>query len=535
VIRVATYARFSSDLQRDASIADQQRECREYVKRRGKDWLIEQEFSDAAMSGATIHRPGFQALMKAATSGYFDVVLAESLDRFSRDQEDTAALFKRLSFINVQIITLAEGEISHLHVGFKGTMNAIYLKDLADKTRRGLRGRVEAGKSGGGKAYGYAVRQGGERGIEPNEAAIVLRIFSDYAAGVSPQTIAKRLNGEGVYGPGGRPWGPSTIHGHAKRGTGILNNELYAGRMVWNRLRYIKDPDTGRRVSRLNSPEHLVMTEVPDLRIVPDALWQRVKARQQRMSATVVGSARGTKGLCNANRPLYLFSGLIKCGVCGHAYTNNGRRLVCSGHRERGVCTNNRTIQRAVVETRVLAALEARFLQGPAFEEFCRVFWSLENEARMQRRANIVAMERELVQVKREIEQVVDAVVKGWADEELRTRMDGLQARKLALVSTLATAGDPPPLLGPNMGALFAEKVNGLRQALTQTRVDPTEAQQSLRQLVDEIRLTPRDGALAIDVKGNLAAMLTAAVPADWERHAALVAGGGFEPPTFGL
>jgi len=92
-------------------------------------------------------------------------------------------------------------------------------------------------------------------------------------------------------------------------------------------------------------------------------------------------------------------------------------------------------------------------------------------------------------------------------------------------MATLATAGDPVPLLGPNMGAVFAKKVKGLRAALTQTRVDPTDAQQSLRQLVDEIRLTPREGALAIDVKGNLAGMLTAAVPADWERHAVLVAG----------
>ncbi len=183
------------------------------------------------------------------------------------------------------------------------------------------------------------------------------------------------------------------------------------------------------------------------------------------------------------------------------------------------------TIPREAVEARVLAALEERFLQGPAFEEFCRVFWSLENEARMQRRANVTAMEHELAQVRKEIEQVVDAVTKGWADAELRERMDGLQARKQALVATLAVAGDPPPLLGPNMGALFAEKVKGLRAALTQTRVDPTGAQQSVRQLVEEIVLTPRDGVLAIDVKGNLAAMLTAAVPADWDRYTALVAG----------
>jgi len=353
--------------------------------------------------------------MKAATSGYFDVVVAESLDRLSRDQEDTAAFFKRLSFINVQIVTLAEGEITHLQVGFKGTMNAMYLKDLADKTRRSLRGRVEAGKSGGGNAFGYVVRPGGERAVDHEQAAVVVRILTEYAAGGSPQTIAKRLNGEGLHGPAGRPWGPSTIHGHAKRGTGILNNELYIGRIVWNRLRYVKDPDTGRRVSRLNPPEAWVVTEVPDLRIVPDAVWRKVKTRQQQMGATVVGSSSGTKGMCHANRPLYMFSGLTKCGVCGHTYTNNGRRLVCSGHRERGICTNDLTIQREVVEARVLAALEERFLQGPAFDEFCRMFWSMENEVRMQRRANVVALERQLVQVRKETEQIIDAVTKGWA------------------------------------------------------------------------------------------------------------------------
>ena len=94
-----------------------------------------------------------------------DVVLAEALDRFSRDQEDTAGLFKRLTFAGVNIVTLAEGDITHLHVGLKGTMNALFLKDLADKTRRGLRGRVELGKSGGGLCYGYKVTRATHDGV----------------------------------------------------------------------------------------------------------------------------------------------------------------------------------------------------------------------------------------------------------------------------------------------------------------------------------------------------------------------------------
>jgi hypothetical protein len=72
----------------------------------------------------------------------------------SRDQEDVASLYKRSRFADVRIITLAEGEISELRVGLKGTMNALYLTDLADKTRRGLRGRVEARQSSGANRGG---------------------------------------------------------------------------------------------------------------------------------------------------------------------------------------------------------------------------------------------------------------------------------------------------------------------------------------------------------------------------------------------
>ena len=65
-------------------------------------------------------------------------------------------------------------------------------------------------------------------------------MFRELIAGVSPKQIAKNLNREGVPGPFGGPWNPSTIYGNAKRGTGILNNELYVGRLVWNRLRCVK-------------------------------------------------------------------------------------------------------------------------------------------------------------------------------------------------------------------------------------------------------------------------------------------------------
>jgi DNA invertase Pin-like site-specific DNA recombinase len=240
-------------------------------------WEVIEVYADAALSGASLMRPGIQQLIKGALSGRFDIVLAEALDRLSRDQEDIAGVYKRLRFAGVSLTTLSEGEIGDLHIGLKGTMNALFLKDLADKTRRGLRGRVEAGKSGGGNSYGFfdvvkrfasdGAPQRGDRDINEAQAAIIRRIFSEYANGKSSKAVAKQLNRDGVRGPSGKGWGPSSIHGNRERGTGILNNELYIGRLVWNRLRYLKDPETGKRVSRQNPDSALIFNDVPALRI----------------------------------------------------------------------------------------------------------------------------------------------------------------------------------------------------------------------------------------------------------------------------
>ena len=259
-MRAVIYARYSSERQSAASIDDQLRLCKERVAREG--WTLQQVYRDDAMSGASSLRPGYQALVEAARHAECDVIVAEALDRLSRDQEDVAGLLKRCRFAGVQIVTLAEGEISELHVGLKGTMNALFLNDLADKTRRGLRGRIEAGASGGGITYGYdivsSLERRGERRLNVVEAAVVRRIFENYRDGLSPKRIALDLNTASIVGPRGGAWSASTINGSRERGTGILNNELYVGKLVWNRLRYSKDPDTGRRRSRLKrfSPDY---------------------------------------------------------------------------------------------------------------------------------------------------------------------------------------------------------------------------------------------------------------------------------------
>lgn len=281
--KAALYARYSSDLQSPHSIDDQWLVCRELAAREG--WEIVAHYHDDAVSGASMRgRAGMVQLLADARAGRFNILCAEALDRISRDQEDIAHVDKLLRFNGITLHTVAEGLTNEMHIGLKGAMNALFLKDLADKTRRGLRGRVEKGQSGGGLAYGYDVVSGpdataGGRSINEGQAIIVRRIFSAFAEGRTPGAIADVLNRECIPGPAGRLWASTTIRGHRARGTGLLNNELYRGILVWNRQHFVKNPETGKRQARMNPEALWVRKEVPALRIIDETLWQAAKAR----------------------------------------------------------------------------------------------------------------------------------------------------------------------------------------------------------------------------------------------------------------
>ena len=157
-LRVAIYARFSTDKQRDASIEDQIESCRDLAAREG--WEVAATYHDRATSGASMFRPGIEALQREARAGKFDIVLAEAMDRLSRKLADIAKFHERMEHLGIRIHTLTEGEITEMLIGMKGTMNQILLRDIGIKTHRGQKGRVRAGKLAGGNAYGYDVLPG---------------------------------------------------------------------------------------------------------------------------------------------------------------------------------------------------------------------------------------------------------------------------------------------------------------------------------------------------------------------------------------
>ena len=412
---------------------------------------------------------------------------------------------------------------------------------------------IELGKSGGGKTYGYdVVRQfasngepmRGDRSINAKEAEVVRRIFRDYVAGKSPKQIATELNKEGVRAPGGGEWGFSTLNGNAKRGNGILNNEMYIGRMIWNRQRFIKDPDSGKRQARSNPKSEWIVQEVPDLRILDDVLWNAAKSRQD---ATKV--KRGDDGQGGENhfrerrRPKYLLSGLTKCACCGGGYSMISADLVgCSTARNKGTCDNRTNIRRDRLEERVLNALRFHLMDPALFKEFCDEFTREMNRLRMEGRASINSARSELSRIEKQIRATVDAIADGMYHPSMKEKMDGLEARKTELGTFLVNAEEPPPLLHPEMANFYRFQVAELYDALQEeAETKRLKASEVLRSLVKEIILTPENGELQIDVRGDLSGILAVSLKSKTpttragESQVEMVAGTGFEPVTFRL
>ncbi|WP_287255874.1 recombinase family protein [Mesorhizobium sp.] len=538
------YARYSSELQNAASIQDQVRVCRRRIDQ--EKWQFTQIYSDRALSGASHLRPGYQKLLEDARNGHFDIVLAESIDRLSRDQEHIASLFKLLTYRRIPLVTVAEGEISELHVGLKGTMSALYLKDLSQKTHRGLEGRVRQGRSAGGLSYGYDVDRSfggdglpktGDRAINPAEAAIVRRIFSDFAAGKSPRTIATQLNRDGFGGPRGAPWGASTIYGNWRRGTGLLNNELYVGRLIWNRQRFVKDPETGLRQARPNPAEVWIIEDVPHLRIVEDALWRRVKARQEQTRGEVMVDEQVRSE--RARRPKYLFSGLIRCGACGGGYVLVGKtHYGCANVRNRGTCTNRLTIRRDILEETVLSGLRRNLLHPDLVREFISEYQKEWNRLRREEEALRGNHVTELARVERQIANIIGAIKQGLFASSMKAELDSLEERKVDLLRSVG-AVEELPRLHPGLAGIYQRKVAELTLALNDDAVR-TEAATALRSLLGAIRLIPEDGVLRIELVGELAGILAlgngkSPSAVGTGALSTLVAGTGFEPVTFRL
>lgn len=531
--RAVIYARYSTDLQNDKSVEDQFGLCRDFAARLGAD--VVKQFSDRAKSGASMFgRPGLADMMTAAERGDFEILITESTDRVSRDIADLAHVHKVLKFRNIEMQCVNGGLMDTVQIGMYGIVGQMQREEGARKVKRGMTGVVRDGRNPGGKAYGYrpVIGQKGELEIVEEEAEVIRRIFDMYAAGSSPRSIAATLNAAGIPAPRGKQWNASTINGNGQRGNGILRNPLYVGKIVWNRVHMVKDPSTGRRISRVNADGAVETTDAPHLRIIDEKLFEAVKDRKD---------SRGGAHAKHVQKNKRLLSGLLKCSECDGSLVissadRSGPRVVCSTHKESRSCSNNARYYVEKIERDVIDRLRTMFADTSIIDAYVEEYRAESKRIAMDRRNSRGAKETALVDVQAQITRIIEQVSKGTIDEDdVLAILPGLKAERSRLKAELAVE---EPLtnvieIKPKAVIKFREDIESLAEILKDRQAEPTpEMAKAFREVISGVVVYPRapGETYEYEIKGLLSGIAGPELSA-----VVVVAEEGFEPPTQGL
>ena len=231
---------------------------------------------------------------------------------------------------------------------------------------------------------------------------------------------------------------------------------------------------------------------MPELRVVDDELWQRVRLRQAELAkqfgATTVGvRAARAKRLNSLRRPAFLLSGLLICGCCGGRYgTVVNDRYGCLGHFRKGICDNGRTVRRGDIERRVLAGLTDTLVSPEAVAVAVRAYAEETNRQNHERRAQAEADRRTLEKIERGLKGIMVAIEDGMYQPAMKARMGELARQKAEIEARLAEAPADASDVHPNVAELYRAKITRLAETLADPESNG-EARDDIRSLVGEV------------------------------------------------
>ena len=522
-IRCAIYARYSSDNQKDTSIVDQIRNCRELAARNG--WVILEDhiYVDEEKSGTTVYgRDGLADLMAAAEAKPkpFDYVLSDNTSRFGRNKAECLKNADIIRFLRIGMY-FVQGNLDSAHSSFDSVYHQRvysdqeYSESIGHNTRKGLRGQFLAGFHTGQACFGYRNQpiedptRKGDYGrpaiagvkqiIDPEEAKIIVWIFEAYVAGMSYTALAKALNQRSV---------PTVMGTHGKRQTQwcksavreMLGNRRYLGETTWGRTRKERDPRNGKIVTDHLPEERWERMTLPELRIISDELFDQVQ--QQKKTRTARFRVQGLGGMARteASRK-YLLSGLLRCGHCAgnmSIVTNNPARYGCAGRREGKTCPNKMTVIQTELERHLLSNLTEHLRSEEFRDDLAQsVFQQIKSKslAAASRRGQ-ADRDREQIQADRkvvaaELENVLAAIRAGMPPKVLvdeAARLEAKQAHLDELLSETLTTTPAREITEEEVRS-FLEKAIGQVHEIMSGAAETVKAE--LQKRVSSIVLTP--------------------------------------------
>ena len=530
MLTAAIYARKSTEqigADADAKSVDRQiANARAFAQSKG--WRVPDAhvYADDAISGAEMRKlVNRQRLLDVIAAGApFQALIVRDASRFSRrDGDEAFGELKRLAQTGIAIWFYQDatqftfGSFSDNVVGFvRAEMNAEFRRQIGKWTREAMVRKAQAGHVTGGRVFGYDnVRVHGhvDRRINDEHAAILLRIFRWCADGMGYSRIAKQLNAERAPSPRpqqGRPsgWSPSSVRE-------VLHRSLYRGEIVWAKTR--KRDAEGKTAPTDRPVSEWLRVDRPELRIVPDDLWDAAHARLDTARAAYDRQTHGRRRYRRDQDSKYLLTGFGKCAICNggvcvrtraHGASQRAHFYACTAHLNKGpeICAHVDQWPMEEIDREILATIGSDVLTSDVLEEvIAAARETFEASAQPDRQDQL---RRALATVEREQARVTEAIASGAGQiPVLVERLRASDAKRRALVADLARASHAAP--APSWQKIERQ----MRKRLTDWRSllnegNMTRTRQAFRELLTApIRLTPviEQGYRAIRFEGQIA------------------------------
>lgn len=421
---VAGYCRVSTDGDDQAnSLRSQQWYFEEYIKRH-PDWQLYRIYADEGITGtSTQKRAQFNRMIRDARQGCFSLIVTKEVSRFSRNILDTISFTRQLKNLGVGVIFLSDGidtrePDAELRLSIMGTIAQEESRKTSSRVVWGQTRQMEKGVVFGHSMLGYHV-SGGKMAIDPEGAELVRLIFHKYGTEKwSTGQIARFLTDRGYITSGGNShWRPNGI---AK----ILKNEKYVGDLVQKKS-YTPDYLTHEKKRNMGQVP-LIRVENHHEPIISREIWEVVQRR--------LGENRRQEGRRGqSNR--HVFSGKIRCGVCGGTFVCRYRkRKDGSGFRRWQCATPGCGIGKLVRDDDAMRMLKNALLSLPADLEAV-----IGDTARIARVSMIAGQKglrggrEEVEQIKRKQDRLLDCFLEGTIPREEMERMMAKYRRQLEL------------------------------------------------------------------------------------------------------
>ena len=428
-MKAVIYARYSSHSQKDASIEQQLRVCRQYA--REHDIQIVGEYCDHAISGTSDKRPEFMRMIKDSDKRRWEQVLVYKIDRFARNRYDSATYKVRLRRNGVKVTSVMEPipdgpEGILLESVLEGSAE-YYSANLSQNILRGMHDNAMACKvNNGGLPLGLKKGEDGKYAIEPAGAAVVREIFEMYAAGSNGTEIIATLNSRGLRTSRGARWNKNSLHT-------ILRNERYAGVYIWKDVR--------------------IEGGIPA--IISKELFDAVQERLKKVARAPAAARTDVD---------YMLTGKLFCGHCGSAMAGesgtgkSGRKFYyysCVKRKRQRAC-DKKPVRKDWIEELVVRQTRDKCLTDEMIEVI--VDAALRVQEREKDDSVLRGFEAELSEVKRGIQNMLNAIEQGIITPSTKQRLEELESRRLDLELAIEEEKVEQPTLSREYLTFWLEK-----------------------------------------------------------------------------